>query len=62
MLEEYDIFISKNNNGKIKISVNLYIEYWLNQKSSSTGKAHDGEELNKFHLSSKSCENLQKKF
>ena len=26
------------------------------------GKQHDGEELNKFHLSSKSCENLQKKF
>ena len=55
-------FISKDNNGKIKISVNMYIEYWLNQKSSTTGKAYDGSILNKFHLSSKPCENLQKKF
>ena len=62
MLEEYDIFVSKDNNSKIKISTNLYIEYWLNQRSSTTGKQHDGENLNKFHLSSKSCENLQKKF
>ena len=62
MLEEYDIFISKDNNGKIRISVNMYIEYWLNQKSSNTGKGHDSIDLNKFHLSSKSCENLQKKF
>ena len=62
MLEEYDIFVSKDNNGKIKISTNLYIEYWLNERSSGAGKQHDGEELNKFHLSSKSCENLQKKF
>ena len=35
MLEEYDIFVSKDNNGKIKISTNLYIEYWLNQHSST---------------------------
>ena len=61
-LEEYGILISKENNSKIKISADLYIEYWLNQKSSSTGKQHDGENLNKFHLSSKSSENLQKKF
>ena len=61
MLEEYDMFISKDNNEKIKISVNMYIEYWLNPKSSTTGKAHDGGVLNKFRLSSKSCENLQKK-
>ena len=40
----------------------MYIEYWLNQKSSTTGKTHDGDILNKFHLSSKSCENLQKNF
>ena len=61
MLEEYGIYISKDNS-KIKISTDLYIEYWLNQHSSTTGKQHDGENLNKFHLSSKSCENLQKKF
>ena len=62
VLEEYGIFISKDNNSKIKISLDLYVEYWLNQKSSSTGKQHDGENLNKFHLSSKSCKNLQKNF
>ena len=62
MLEEYGIYISKDNNSKIKISTDLYIEYWLNQQSSTTGKQHDGENLNKFHLSSKSCENFQKKF
>ena len=37
VLGEYDIFIS-NDNGKIRISVNMYIEYWLNQMSSNTGK------------------------
>ena len=62
MLEEYGIYVSKDNNSKIKMSTDLYIEYWLNQHSSTTGKQHDGENLNKFHLSSKSCENLQKKF
>ena len=62
VLEEYGIFISKDNNSKIKISLDLYVEYWLNQKSSSTGKQYDGEILNKFHLSSKSCKNLQKNF
>ena len=62
MLVEYGIYISKDNNSKIKISTDLYIEYWLNQHSRTTGKQHDGENLNKFHLSSKSCENLQKKF
>ena len=62
VVEEYGIFITKDNNSKIKISIDLYIEYWLNQKSSSTGKQHDGENLNKFHLSSKSCKNLQKNF
>ena len=29
-------------------SVNMYIEYWLNQKSSNTGKSHDAGDLNKF--------------
>ena len=62
MLEQYDIFISKDNNGKIRISVNMYIEYWLDKKSSNTGKSHNGIDLNKFHLSSTSCENLQKNF
>ena len=61
-LEEYGIYVSKENNSKIKISSDLYVEYWLNQKSNSTGKQHDGENLNNFHLSSKSSENLQKKF
>ena len=41
MLEEYGIYISKDNNSKIKISTDLYIEYWLNQHSSTTGKQHD---------------------
>ena len=61
VLGEYDIFIS-NDNGKIRISVNMYIEYWLNQKSSNTGKSHDGSDLNKFHLPSSSCNNLKKNF
>ena len=47
MLEEYDIFFLKDNDGKIRISVNMYIEYW--------------KKSNKFELSSKSCENLKKK-
>ena len=50
MFEEYDIFFLKDNDGKIRISVNMYIEYW--EKSVS----------NKFRLLSKSCENLKKKF
>ena len=61
VLGEYDIFIS-NDNGKIRISVNMYIEYWLNQKSSNTGKSHDGSDLNEFHLSSSSCNKLKKTF
>ena len=48
MLEEYDIFFLKDNDGKIRISVNMYIEYW--------------KKSNNFELSSKSCENLKKKF
>ena len=47
MLEEYDIFFLKDNDGKIRVSVNMYIEYW--------------KKSNKFELSSKSCENLKKK-
>ena len=61
VLGEYDIFIS-NDNGKIRISVNMYIEYWLNQKSSNMGRSHDGSDLNKFHLSSSSCNNLKENF
>ena len=53
MLEEYDIFISKDNDGKIRISVNMYIEYWL-KCNPNTGY---GQNTNIFHLSSKSCEN-----
>ena len=55
-------YFYQDNNSKIKISFDLYVEHWLNQKSSSTGKQHDGENLNKFHLSSKSCKNFQKNF
>ena len=48
MLEEYDIFFFKDNDGKIRISVNMYIEYWEKKNQEN------------FHLSSKSCENLKK--
>ena len=40
----------------------MYIEYWLNQKSSNPRKSQNGDDLNKFHLSSSSSKNLEKKF
>lgn len=62
VLNEFDIFFTIENNGKIKVNVNMYVEYWLNQTYSLTGKAHDGDKLNKYHLSSASLENHQKFF
>ena len=35
MLEEFDIFVLKDNDGKIRISVNMYIEYWEKSKTTT---------------------------
>ena len=50
---EYDVFFSQEKNGKIKINVNLNVEYWLQQKTASytlagVETAHDGGTCHEF--------------